>query len=234
MHKKTIMAGTFILLATAFLLAACGTPKAPAAPTNDANAVYTQAAATVSAGLTQSAQKNPTETPTFAPPTETPTPINANPSPTVAQPGPGDATATPAAGTAGQATATKAPAGSVPTATKAAGPAPTSSDKAAYVSQNPADKTKIQKSATFTMTYILKNTGQTTWTKSYALRYFAGPMSDPKDTNLLKEVKPGDTVEVSFSLIAPDTVGTFTNVWVLSTDQGVNFYTVTLDLQTTD
>ena len=223
MHKKTRWAGTMILLGIAIFLAACASPDVPAAPTTDANAVYTQAAATVSVGLTQSALENPTDTPDFVPPPDTPAVTDANPTPEVAQPGPGDATVTPAEGASDHATATITPATeatAVPTATKPVGTAPAIDDKAVWVSQNPADGTKIQKSATFTMTYIIKNTGKTTWTKGYALRYYAGPMSDPKDTNLLKEVKPGDTVEITFSLIAPDTVGKYTNVWVLSTGPG--------------
>lgn len=240
MHKKTILAGTILLLATAFLLAACGAKNAPAAPTADANAVYTQAAATVAAGLTQAAEKNPTATSTVAPPTVTPAAENANPSPTVAQPGPGNetVTATQTGDTSPQTTATTAPASgatTVPTATKATGAAPSTGDKAEWVSQNPADKTKIQKSATFTMSYILKNTGKTTWTKNYALRFYAGnQMSSPAGTNLLKEVKPGETVEITFSLIAPDSPGKTSSVWVMSTDQGVNFYSVNLELEITE
>jgi hypothetical protein len=235
MHKKTILAGTFILLAAVLVLSACGTKAPPAAPTADANAVYTQAAATVSAGLTQAAEKNPTATP--APPTATPTNVNEKPSPTVAQPGPGaeTATATLEAGVTPQATATTAGATAVSTATKAAGATAAVSDKAEWVAQSPPDKVKIQVNATFNMKFVMKNTGKTTWTKRYALRYYAGPISAPKDINLTKEVKPGETVEILFVLVAPDTAKKENlNIWVLSTDQGVNFSTVTLDFETTN
>ncbi len=239
MFKKKIQAGTFILLAVAMLLSACSAEKTPpAAPTGDANAVYTQAAATVSAGLTQAAAKNPTATPTLAPPTSTPTAINAQPSPTVAQPGPGDGTptvtVTPSTGSNLQATATSAGATKVPTATKAAGAPPAVADKALWVSQSPPDKTKVQVSSTFNMTFVLKNVGKTTWTKQYSLRYYAGPMSSPNSINLTKEVAPGESVEITFELVAPDTASEYNNIWVLSTDQGVNFSVVTLDLITTN
>ena len=233
MQKKMFRAGTMILLAVALLLSACGTPKAPAAPTADANAIYTQAAATVSTGLTQAAQKNPPATATVAPPSATATSLPASPSPTVAQPGPDNQTTTPTQAGAAQTTATKAAGVTpVPTATKAAAATSSLADKAEWVSQSPADKTQIQKSATFTMTYVLKNTGKTTWTKKYSLRFYAGPMSEPKDINLTKDVKPGETVEIKFELVAPDSVGKSTNIWVMSTDLGVNFYVVTLDLET--
>jgi len=234
MNLKSNLAGIVILLAAALVLAACGASPAPAAPTSDANAVYTQAAATVAANLTQAADKNPTETPTFAPPTETPTAVNAQSSPTLEQPGPGNATATntPAAGAA-QATATKLPGITlVPTATKVAGaPAPATGDKATWVSQGPNDGSSIPISATFNALYTLKNTGTTTWTTKYSLRYYAGDkMSSPNDTNLTKEVKPGETVSIPFLLIAPDSGGKTHTIWTLSNADGVNFYYVTMDL----
>jgi hypothetical protein len=242
MHKKKSLAGLIILLGAALLLAACSSPSSPAAPTGDANAVYTQAAATVSAGLTQTAQKNPAPTETPAPPTATATVTSQPPTATIEQPGPNTAaTATKAGDT--QPTATKAgnqqvtatKSNVVPTATKPAAPPLATGDKATWVSQSPADKTKIQKSATFTMTYVIKNTGTTTWTTNYALRFYAGSQMDsPKDINLLKDVPPGESATITFTLIAPDTAGNTNTVWVLSTADGANFYSVTLDLEITD
>ena len=255
MHKKTTMAGIIILLAAAFLLAACTGSNAPASPTGDANAVYTQAAATVSAGLTATAQKNPAATETQAPPTDTPTNVPLPPTATVAQPGPGNATVTGTqkAGTnpPAQATATLKPGttqqaqtptptksgGIVPTATKGAvAPPPTTGDKAVWVSQSPADGTKIQKSATFTMTYVLKNTGTTTWTKGYTLRIFSSDnrFGSPADTNLLGNVAPGESVTILFTLIAPDTVGKASSVWVMTNEAGGNFYSVSLEMDVTE
>jgi hypothetical protein len=233
MHKKTNLAGIIILLAAALVLAACSTPSAPAAPTADANAVYTQAAATVAANLTQSAVKNPTSTATPEPPTATPTQSKPTATATVQQANTSKTTqtTTPLAG-ATQPTATKAGAALVPTATKAAGAPPTASgDKAIWVSQGPVDGATMPKSATFNVVYVLKNTGTTTWSKSYTFRYYAGDkLSSPTDLNLTKEVKPGDTVQILFYLIAPDSATKTHTVWVLTNDQGVNFYYVTMDL----
>jgi len=240
------MAGFVILLAAALVMAAC-TPgsDSPAAPTGDANAVYTQAAATVSAGLTQTAEKNPAPTQTPVPPTATAQSEPATATPTVQQPGPSNQpTATTAAGAA-QPTATKAAGAAQPTATKAgvviptatkqAAPPAATGDKAEWVSQSPADKTKIQKSATFTMTYVLKNTGTKTWTKNYALRFYAGSrMDSPADTNLLNDVAPGENAVITFTLIAPDAPGETNTVWVLTNADGVNFYSVNLVLTITE
>ncbi len=253
MHKKTSLAGIIFLLGAALLLAACSGSTSPAAPTGDANAVYTQAAATVSAGLTQSAAKNPAPTATPAPPTATATTAAKAPTATIEQPGPNNQatatldpskptatksaggvqpTATKAGGTP-QSTATKS--SLVPTATKAVAPPAATGDKGLWVSQSPADKTKIQKSATFTMTYVIKNTGTTTWTTKYALRFFAGSqMNSPTDTNLLKDVPPGESAVITFTLIAPDTAGKSSTVWVMANGDGANFYSVTLDLEITD
>jgi hypothetical protein len=246
MHKKTHLAGIVLMLVAALVLPACSGSPAPAAPTADANAVYTQAAATVGAQLTQSASNNPTPTPTFPPPTETPTAINSQPTATLQQPGPDNTTptATLAGNTTPAVTSTLA-AGSktatptlkpgttlVPTATKAAvAPPAATGDKAAWVSQGPTDGSTIPISATFNVYYNLKNTGTTTWTKTYALRYFGGDkLSSPNDLNLTQEVKPGETVNIPFLLIAPDSAGKTHTIWALTNDQGVNFYYVTLDL----
>jgi hypothetical protein len=242
MYKKIHLAGLVILLVAVLALSACNAAPPPPAPTADANAVYTQAAATVAANLTQSANQNPAPTSTFPPPTETPTAINAQPSATLAQPGPGNTTqtatvaantnTTPAANTTVTATL-KAGVTVVPTATKAAGaPAPATGDKAAWVSQGPNDGASIPVSATFNVIYTLKNTGTTTWTTKYSLRYYAGDkMSSPNDTSLTKEVKPGETVSIPFLLIAPDGATKTHTIWTLSNADGVNFYYVTMDLE---
>lgn len=232
MHKKTYLAGIVVLLAAALALAACSSPSAPAAPTADANAVYTQAAATVAANLTQDASKNPTDTPTFAPPTDTPTTVNALPAVTDTPSGsPNTTVTTTPLATGTQATATKSSSLLVPTATKASGPAPVTGDKAEWVSQGPTDGSSIPVSATFNVVYVLKNTGTTTWTTQYTLRFYAGDqMSSPKDTNITKVVKPGETVQIPFVMIAPSSAGKTHTIWAFSNADGVNFYYVTMDL----
>jgi hypothetical protein len=234
--KNNVMVGIAVVLIAAFALAACGTPAAPAAPTADANAVYTQAAATVAAGLTQTAEKNPAPTATPAPATSTPTMMV----PTATQASGGTqavtATSTQASGTA-MPTATNAANGStpVPTATKASAPPPSTGDKAEWVSQSPVDNTKVPKNATFNVTFVLKNIGTTTWTKDFMFRFFGGEqLGGPKDLNLTKEVKPGETVEILFTLVAPDTKKNTETVWVLTNANGQNFYNVYLKLEITD
>jgi hypothetical protein len=232
--KKKFLAGIVVLVTAAFVLAACATPDAPAAPTTDANAVYTQAAATVAAGLTQTAEKNPPPTATIAPPTATPTTII----PTATQGGAVEATQAPTATQEGAAQPTATTAAGVtpvPTATKAGAPAPATGDKGEWVSQTPTDGTQVQKSATFNVTYVIKNTGTTTWTTNYKFRFYAGDqMSAPNDLNLTKEVKPGESAEITFKMIAPDSKKKTNSIWVLSNADGGNFCSVYLALEIVD
>ena len=66
-------------------------------------------------------------------------------------------------------------------------------------------------------------------------RFFGGEqMGAPNDLNLLKEVKPGESVEILFKMIAPDTKKNTETVWVLTNAEGQNFYNVFLKLEITD
>jgi hypothetical protein len=85
------------------------------------------------------------------------------------------------------------------------------------------------------VTFVLKNTGTTTWTKDYQFRFYAGDqMNAPKDLNLTKEVKPNESIEILFTMIAPGEKKNTNSVWVLSNANGQNFYNVFLALEITD
>ena len=225
MLNLKVRTGLSLVLAASFLLAACQSAT-PAAPTLDANAIYTQAAATVAAGLAQTQASQPTQTPKPATPTYTNIP-NTNLTPSSTLPVPGTAQTllpgTPSA-TVGALTA-------VPSATKSA-PQPSVADKAEWVSQSPTDKTQIQTNAKFLIKYVLKNTGTTTWTTKYTFRYYAGDkMGVPNDLNLLKDVSPNQTVEIVFEATAPSGKGNTNTVWVMSNADGINFYSVFMALE---
>ncbi len=196
------------LAAGLLTLAAC-TPAATGTPTPDANAVYTQAAGTVQAALTEAAAQTPSATATTAP-TNT---AEAAVAPTQPQ-------------TAVSPTALVTPI-PVSTATKASLP-----DKAQYVSQGIADDTKFDPGAGFTITWALKNIGTTTWTTKYLLRYYSGDqMGAPATVAFPKEVKPGETVELSVNMTAPTSAGTFISNWVMTNADGVNFYPVYIQIK---
>lgn len=244
MTKKNIIAGLILLVAGSLLIAACsgGQPPAAATATVDANAIYTQAAETVQAGMSQTQASQPTAT--IAPPTAEPTntmdpamaaglTATAN---AVLQPG----NTTPAAGQTPVAGATLAATATVvklPTATSAvvAPPPASKGDKAELVDQSPKDGYSIQKKSSFDMTLVVKNAGTNTWNTNYKLAFFAGErMDSPQDFNMPRDVKPGETVKLVFTLKAPDSTGEKTIIWVMQNADGANFYPIYLKLNVTD
>lgn len=241
MTKKNVLAGLILLLAGSLLVTACSAQQTPTtAPSIDTNAIYTQAAQTVQAGLA----KTPVE-PTRAP-TEPQAAATATMDPNIAlaltataqSVQPGGATATLAAGqptatTAAGATATLAV---LPTATKAVVTQPKSTgDKAELIGQVPGDGSNVSKNQQFDVSLTFKNTGTTTWTKKYALKFFAGDrMGSPNDVVMTKEVPPGDTITLSFVMKASDKKGAKRTIWVLQNPDGVNFYSLYLETNVID
>lgn len=150
----------------------------------------TQAYLTVQARLTESAIKLPSST---VPPAPTPT---VAPSPTTQT-----VTATP------QPTQ---PPTAVPT---------TACDLAA--AGNPIDvtipdDTKMLPGQTFTKTWRLQNVGKCSWTTAYSLALFSGEaMGAPTSIALTKNVNPGETIDISVDLVAPQTAGTYQGNWKL-------------------
>jgi hypothetical protein len=68
----------------------------------------------------------------------------------------------------------------------------------------------------FTKTWRLKNTGTCTWSKAYSVALFSGEaMSAPASVPLPKEVPPGQSVDVSVDMIAPQPSGTYQGNWKL-------------------
>lgn len=239
MQKKSTHAGLCLLVASSLLFAACSPQQAttPAAPTIDANVIYTQAAQTVQAGqaLTQAA-KPPTQVPTeTSQPTATMEPaIAAGLTSTAnAAVSPGDdqtglATATPESNITPLvlATATKAIVVQPPAAT---------GDKCEWVKNIPADNTEIPKNASFDALIRVKNSGTTTWNERYALRYYAGEkMGAPSDFYVQGEVKPNSTYDFVFSMKAPNSTGKKEVLLVVQNPDGRNMCFINIPLEITE
>lgn len=197
LRKKHI--GIYSLLLISMLMAAC-VPTATPAPTVDVNALYTQAAVTMIAQLTQNA---PTITPTV-PPTATPAvtatlaalPTLAGVLPTL----PPLATSTSIASATG--------------------------DKALYVTQSPADNTSVKTNQTFNIIWRLRNTGTTTWNNQYTYRFYSASNKIPTSANgynLTQSVPPNTEVELKAVATAPGSPGTYDTRWVITNAEGVNF-----------
>jgi hypothetical protein len=98
-------------------------------------------------------------------------------------------------------------------------------DKAEFV----ADVT-VPDGATFTpgeafvKTWRVKNAGTTTWTSDYVLAFVRGEqMGGPQTVPMPASVAPGETVELSVNLTAPQRLGAFTGFWQFRTPAGQPF-----------
>jgi hypothetical protein len=190
--KSAGIIGALLIL---FGLAGCSSATPTIVPTIDTNSLRTEVAATVLARVTQDLILTPSATP---PPTLTAT---IRPTSTPAQ------TTTPPTEVAGV-TAT------LSSLTAEAG----TDNRAEWVSQSIADKTVFEPGETFTMTWRLENTGASTWTTNYILRFFSGdPFGSPEEVPLNREVPPGETIDIILEMEAPAEPGTYTSVWVMST-----------------
>jgi len=86
------------------------------------------------------------------------------------------------------------------------------------------DGSIVGRSAPFTKTWRIKNTGTCTWTTSYDIVYVSGEKFSAKDAVPLPEtVSPGETVEISIDLIAPNSNGNYRGNWKLRNESGVVF-----------
>lgn len=190
-----------LVIALALVLSACNLPTTKPTETANPNAVFTAAAQTVEAQLTQNALLNPTNPPaTVAPPTNTP-PAQANtPIPSIT------------------------PAGLLlATATSAAAVQPTSTcDAAQFVTDvSVPDGTSFTGGTSFTKTWRVKNIGTCTWNSTYTLIFDSGDkMGGPSSQGLASSVGPGQSVDISVNLQAPSADGTYRGYWGLKNASG--------------
>jgi hypothetical protein len=171
----------------------------------DPNAVFTAAASTAGAIMTEMAQVTPSPAPVTETATLTPEAATATLEPTT---GVISATATTAA-TGG---ATVAP----------------GADNSEYVRDvSVPDGTDYAPNATFEKTWEIKNNGSTTWTTDYELVWVDGNQMDgPASVPVPQEVAPNASVELSVDLVAPETPGQYTGYWRLRNAQDTFFGTV--------
>lgn len=117
----------------------------------------------------------------------------------------------------------------VPTAT----PLPIGGDKAAYDSQNPTDGYHVQPGQAFDIYWYLLNTGTTTWTTDYTLRFWSGTnMTKPGKTRygLLETTAPNTVGRIAVDVVAPTTRGSYTMAMVFGNERDENFFTVDITI----
>ena len=210
-----------IILAAVLVLGAC-LPFGGQEP-DDEKLLSTLAMQTVAAQQTQSLFETLvaqlTTTPAVLPPEqiESPTDVpTALPRPTDTQPIPTD-TPPPTA------TATPPPTAIpvIPTAT----PTQVPCNLAEFVSDvTIKDGTEFAPGEAFTKTWRLRNVGSCTWNPDYELVFANGDaMGGPSAQKIGVTVRPGDTVDVSVKLAAPQKAGDHTGNWQLRSNSGVVF-----------
>ena len=254
MNKHFIL--TVVLLGV-FLTSGCGTnpsPSAPvdAGPTVDPNLVFTSGAQTVVAQITLDAANNPVPTAALpvTPTVEAATPDPAGALPTFpalasdTTPGAPLPTAAPLAGVAVTQPADASAAAGLPTAAAAlptvapAAPAGTVvaaiPDKLQWVSNTPADKSKVPAGKGFKITWKLQNVGTTTWDNTYSFKFYAGTqLAKNGGYPVSKDVKPNSSFDFTVDAVAPTTPGEYYSLWVLQRADGVNVgkFDITLTVQ---
>jgi hypothetical protein len=108
-------------------------------------------------------------------------------------------------------------------------------DMAQWVSNNPADGSTltIDPDVRWDMIWKVKNSGTTTWTTKYTLRYFNGERLQRSVDSIAfpREVKPGEIVTLTVPAKTPYSPGDAETMWALTNENGQNFYYVTLKIK---
>jgi hypothetical protein len=184
------------LLCLILLLSACKGSQPTATPTTDIEALKNAAAQTASAFLTATALAvpNQTATPTVTA-TATKAPVTPTPTQTQTSPAVGTITVTLGASVG---------------------------ENAVYVADvTVPDGTVFKPGEVFTKTWRIKNAGNSTWTPGYALVFISGDkLGAPDRMGLLANVSPAGTVDISVSMAAPTTAGSYRGFWRLKNTAG--------------
>jgi plastocyanin len=104
-------------------------------------------------------------------------------------------------------------------------PPPASCDRAQFIADvTVPDGTLFVPNAVFTKTWRLKNVGTCTWSTSYQLIFDTGTkMGGPDAVNLPINVSPGQTVDLTINLTAPNAGGSYRGYWKFKNANGVPF-----------
>jgi hypothetical protein len=98
-------------------------------------------------------------------------------------------------------------------------------EQAAYVGDvTIPDNTLVPPGETFVKTWQIRNDGDCTWGPGYALVFDGeAQLSGPDLVPLTEHVGPGETVELSVTLVAPERPGTYRSEWKIRDPAGARF-----------
>jgi hypothetical protein len=86
------------------------------------------------------------------------------------------------------------------------------------------DGSEFNTGETFEKVWRIQNTGSCTWNSSYSLVFDEGDdLGGVDGVSLPGQVSPGNQVDISIDLTAPDTPGSYFGLWQLRNDEGVIF-----------
>lgn len=89
------------------------------------------------------------------------------------------------------------------------------------------DGTELAPGTTFTKTWSLRNDGTCTWNSDYQIYFYSGSqMSGPSSQPLVSDgemVDPGNSIDLSVELTAPDDEGSYIGYWALENASGTHF-----------
>jgi hypothetical protein len=87
-----------------------------------------------------------------------------------------------------------------------------------------ADDTRFSQGDNFTKTWRLRNEGSCTWTTDYKLVFdYGDKLGGPSHVDMPRTVHPGETVDVSVDLEAPNSDGNYQGFWKLADEDGHKF-----------
>jgi hypothetical protein len=195
-----------VILVLALVQLACNMPDNDPPTQESPGLIHTIAAQTVEAQLTQQAGGVfPTQPGPTAAPTNTQAP-GTNPT----------ATQSPPASTAAPTSMFTA----TPTATTVA------CNKLTFVKDiTVPDNTEFEPGESFDKTWRLRNSGSCNWTSSYSIVFTDGDRMDAPESQAITTgtVAPGQEIDVTVELQAPDDPGTYQGYFKLESDNGVEF-----------
>ncbi len=211
-HRILLFSGLFALF-----MISCNLLAQQQLPEKSVDALYTQAAQTLQAELTQQALRTPVAQSTD---------IKDNPlfGGTITAVPTSVGEARPTATTTGSPSATATlplPTPLPPTATSM----PVLCDHAEFIKDvTIADGTSFSPGAEFTKIWRLRNIGTCTWNSSYSLEYVSGErMRVSKSSPITGDVRPGEIVDIAVDLLAPSNQGRHRGYWMLSNADGEIF-----------
>jgi hypothetical protein len=214
MDKRRLQNLLVTLILTALALGACNMPRASTPEPQDPDLLYTIAAQTVEAQLTQAAAQ---QQPDAQPPQPSTNPDEGQQPPLAEQP-------------SHTSTETQQPPPPAEPSSATPTPSPTLTvipcDQMSFVKDiNVPDNTEFTPGEKFTKTWRLKNTGSCTWNSGYSLVFESGDgMGAPASVQLTTStVAPEQEVDISVELTAPDEPGTYQGFFKLRNPGGVIF-----------